>query len=145
MTVAGGPSAAAASPAAAAEVAFLGGLHLSEGSAGTTAVTAALDTPPCEAVEPCVSSLPDERTGAGTAQAGTGGSRDEPGCVSSRLALGSEAPPQQGKGAAAADPASAAACIRSAVMQVWRSDHAVMLSQGASLSSSGAEQDAVFN
>ena len=85
VTVAGGPGAAAAATAspATAEVTFLAGLHLSEGSAGTTAVTAALDTPPCEAVEPCVSSLPDERNATGAAP---GPGRDEAGCVSSRLA-----------------------------------------------------------
>lgn len=33
-----------------------GHMHLSEGSSATTAVTAA---PPCDTVEPCVSSLPD--------------------------------------------------------------------------------------
>ncbi len=33
-----------------------GHMHLSEGSTATTAITAA---PPCDAVEPCVSSLPD--------------------------------------------------------------------------------------
>ncbi|BDA45080.1 hypothetical protein COCOBI_06-5600 [Coccomyxa sp. Obi] len=36
-----------------------GHMHLSEGSSATTAVTAALDAPPCDTVEPCVSSLPD--------------------------------------------------------------------------------------
>ncbi len=37
----------------------LGHMKLSEGSPATTAITAALDAPPCEVVEPCVSSLPD--------------------------------------------------------------------------------------
>lgn len=37
----------------------LGHMKLSEGSPATTALTAALDAPPCDAVEPCVSSLPD--------------------------------------------------------------------------------------
>ena len=36
-----------------------GHMHLSEGSSATTAVTAALDAPPCDTAEPCVSSLPD--------------------------------------------------------------------------------------
>lgn len=37
----------------------LGHMKLSDGSPATTALTAALDAPPCDAVEPCISSLPD--------------------------------------------------------------------------------------
>ena len=36
-----------------------GQMHLSEGSPATTVITTALDASRCDAVEPCVSSLPD--------------------------------------------------------------------------------------
>ena len=50
---------ASAGLAQAGEAVAFGQMHLSEGSPATTVITATLDVSPGDAVEPCVSSLPD--------------------------------------------------------------------------------------
>lgn len=45
------------------EAVQFGQMHLSEGSPATTVITATLDVSPGDAVEPCVSSLPDIQVG----------------------------------------------------------------------------------
>ena len=45
------------------EAVQFGQMHLSEGSPATTVITATLDVSPGDAVEPCVSSLPDNQVG----------------------------------------------------------------------------------
>ena len=54
---------ASAGLAQAGEAVAFGQMHLSEGSPATTVITATLDVSPGDAVEPCVSSLPDGQVG----------------------------------------------------------------------------------